>query len=151
MWALEHTETTAAPPARLWRRYTDPTRWPEWDHGTERVTVDGPLAVGTRGTLKPTGGPTTRFTFTEVVPERGFTDVTRLPLARLTFTHRLEPDGTGCRFTHRVTITGPLAPLFARVIGRTIARELPTAMRALARLAEAGIAEKAPDAEAPAP
>ncbi len=35
-----------------------------------------------------------------------------------------------------VTITGPLTPLFARVIGRKVADELPAAMRPLAARAE---------------
>jgi len=100
------------------------------------VTVDGPLAVDTRGILKPVRGPATPFTFTEVTPDVGFTDVSRLPLARLTFTHRIEPTPTGSTFTHSVTITGPLSPLFARVVGRNVATGLPRAMRQLARLAE---------------
>jgi len=136
MWTVEHTETTSASPAQLWARYAEPTTWPEWDHETAAVTVQGRVAVGTRGTLKPVKGPATPFTFTEVTPEVGFTDVSRLPLARLTFTHLIVPTPTGSRFTHRVTINGPLSPLFARVIGRTIAAGLPTAMRQLARLAE---------------
>ncbi len=136
MWTFENTETTRATPARLWSHYADPTRWPEWDHGTASVEVEGPMVAGTRGTLKPAKGPATRFTFTEVTPQLGFTDVSRLPLARLTFSHRIQPDDAGCRFTHRVTFDGPLAPLFARLIGRTIAGELPTAMRRLAELAE---------------
>ena len=40
------------------------------------------------------------------------------------------------QFEHRVTITGPLSPLFARVVGRDVAAGLPAAMRALARRAE---------------
>jgi hypothetical protein len=136
MWTVEHTETTSASPAQLWARYAEPATWPEWDHETAAVTVQGRVAVGTRGTLKPVKGPATPFTFTEVTPEVGFTDVSRLPLARLTFTHLIVPTPTGSRFTHRVTINGPLSPLFARVIGRTIAAGLPTAMRQLARLAE---------------
>lgn len=136
MWSFEPTETTGATPAQLWARYAEPATWPEWDAETSKVTAQGPIAAGTRGTLKPTKGPTAAFTFTEVTPEVGFTDVTRLPLARLTFVHHIEPIATGSRFTHRATITGPLSPLFARVIGSKIAAGLPTAMRALARLAE---------------
>lgn len=137
MWTGEHTETTSATPAQLWDHYAQPTTWPEWDHETARVTVQGPMAVGTRGTLKPTKGPATSFTFTHVTPEVGFIDVSRLPLARLTFAHHIEATATGSHFTHRVTITGPLWPLFARVIGKNVAASLPTAMRKLARLAEA--------------
>lgn len=137
MWAFEHTETTSATPAQLWARYAEPSTWPEWDHEAANVTVRGPVAVGTRGSLKPVKGPETPFTFTEVTPEVSFADVSRLPLARLTFAHRIEPTATGSRFTHRIAITGPLSPLFARVIGKRIAAGLPKAMRALARLAEA--------------
>jgi hypothetical protein len=136
MWRFEHTQTTSAGPERVWARYVDPTTWPEWDHGTESVTADGPLAVGRRGRLKPKGGPWTSFVVTEAEPGVGFSDVTRLPLAQLRFRHRIEAVPGGSRFTHTVTITGPLAPLFARIVGRTIAAELPTAMATLARLAE---------------
>ncbi|MGQ0837251.1 SRPBCC family protein [Actinokineospora sp.] len=136
MWTFEHTETTSASPAQLWARYAEPATWPEWDHETATVTVDGPMAVGTRGTLKPVRGPATPFVFTEVTPAVGFTDVSRLPLARLTFSHVIEPTEAGSRFTHRVAISGLLGPVFARVIGRTIAAGLPTVMRELARLAE---------------
>jgi len=36
--------------------------------------------------------------------------VSRLPLTRLIFAHRIEGTGAGSRFTHGVTMTGPLAP-----------------------------------------
>lgn len=136
MWTFEHTETTSAAPAQLWSRYEDPTTWPEWDHEIAAVTVHGPMAVGTRGTLKPVKGPAMTFTFSEVIGEVGFTDVSRLPLARLTFSHLIEQTATGSRFSHRVSISGPLSPVFARVIGKRIAAGLPGAMRELARLAE---------------
>lgn len=136
MWSCEHTESTAASPAQVWRHYADPGRWPEWDNDLEWVTVSGPMASGTTGVLKPAGGPRARFVFTEVTEGVGFTDVSRLPLARMAFAHEIEPAGTGSRLTHRITITGPLAPLFGRVIGRKAAAGLPGSMRALAALAE---------------
>ncbi|MDQ2748850.1 MAG: SRPBCC family protein [Actinomycetota bacterium] len=135
-WTFEHTTTTNATPAQLWERYVDPTTWPEWDHELEWVRVDGPFAVGTAGVLKPAGGPKTKFRLAEVTEHASFTDVNRLPLATMTFGHRIEPTATGSRFTHHVTITGPLSPLFARVIGRKITAGLPRAMQALGRLAE---------------
>ena len=143
MWTCEHAVTTNATPAQVWARYADPRTWPEWDAATERVTLQGPLAVGSRGTLKAVGGPTTRFTLTEVVPETGFTTVTRLPLARLVFRHQIEATATGSHLTHAVTISGPLSSLFGRVIGTSLARDLPGAMNALARLA-AGLPVAAP-------
>ena len=137
MWTCEHSVVSGATPAQVWARYAEPKTWPEWDAALERVALHGPFAAGSRGTLRPVGGPTTRFTITEVVPEVGFTDVARLPLARLVFRHRIEPVSTGSRLTHAVTITGPLSPLFARVLGVGVARDLPAGMEALARLAAA--------------
>ncbi len=137
MWAFDHTETTSASPDQLWARYVEPATWPQWDHEIAAVSVQGPVAVGTRGRLKPVTGPAASFTLTEVTPGVGFTDVSRLPLAQLTLAHHIEATASGSRFTHHVTITGPLAPLFARVIGKRLAAGLPTAMRNLARLAEA--------------
>lgn len=144
MWTFEHSETTRATPAQLWARYAEPMTWPEWDHETAQVTVEGSMEVGTRGTLKPVKGPVTNFVFTEVSPEVGFSDVCRLPLARLTFAHRIETTAAGSRFTHRVTITGPLSPLFARVIGKNVAAGLPAAMQSLARLAESATTPSSP-------
>lgn len=68
MWSFEHTETTRATPVRLWARYAGPTTWPQWDAELAAVTVDGPMATGTRGVLKPVKGPAAGFTFTEVSP-----------------------------------------------------------------------------------
>ncbi|MGI8651390.1 MAG: hypothetical protein ACR2I7_01175 [Geodermatophilaceae bacterium] len=94
------------------------------------------MAAGTCGILKPGQGPQDPFTFTAVVPGVGFTDVSRLPLARMTFSHRIDPTPAGSRFTHKVVISGPLSRLFARVIGRNVAAGLPVSMQKLARLAE---------------
>lgn len=133
---FEHSETTMATPAQLWKRYADPASWPEWDHATERVTLDGPFREGTTGSLKPVGGPKTKFCLLEATEDVSFTDVSRLPLARMRFVHTIDPDPVGTRFTHRVTISGPLSPLFARVIGKKVAAEMPGAMRRLGELAE---------------
>ena len=135
MWTCEHAVTTNATPAQVWARYADPSTWPEWDAAVERVTLQGPFAVGSRGTLKAVGGPATRFTLTEVVPDVGFTNVTRLPLARLVFRHQIEATATGSQLSHIVTFSGPLSSLLGRVIGTGLARELPGAMNALALLA----------------
>jgi len=144
MWAREHTESTTATPDQLWLRYAQPATWPDWDREVAEVTTQGPVAVGTRGRLKPVRGPAVSFSFTEVTAGVSFTNVSRLPLARLALAHHIEATSAGSRFTHRITITGPLAPLFARVIGKATAATLPTTMRALARLAEADPAPPTP-------
>lgn len=137
MFYFEHTETTVATAAQLWRRYADAPTWPDWDHEVERAVLHGPFAAGTRGVLKPVGGPKTKFVIAELTERVSFTDVSSLPLATMTFAHRIEPTDVGSQFTHTVTISGPLSLLFGRIIGRKVAAGLPGAMRRLGALAEA--------------
>jgi hypothetical protein len=66
---------------------------------------------------------------------RGFTNVTRLPLCTLQFDHTVEPLADGVRITHRATFRGLAAPLFRRVIGVGITRDLPDTLHRLATCA----------------
>lgn len=137
MWTFEHSEEASASREAVWALWSEVASWPRWDAGIEWVALDGPFATGTTGRLKPGGARVVRFTITDADPRRGFADVTRLPLARMRFEHELADAADGrIRITHRVTISGLAAPLFARVIGRGLARELPATVRALAEQAQ---------------
>jgi uncharacterized protein YndB with AHSA1/START domain len=149
-WPIEHTIHTTAAPEAVWRLWEDVPAWPQWDEGLDEISLEGPFAVGARGRIKPTGGPAWPFTLIEVDPGRAFTDETRLPLCQLRFAHTLAPaaDGTTA-VTLRVSFHGPLRPLFQRVIGKDIARELASQMQRLVDVAEgqeAGEASPAPSA-----
>ncbi len=135
MWQTEHTAYTHASPEDVWALWSDVTTWPTWDSGIQRANIEGRFAACASGTLKPTGGPQVTLTIIDAKPNHGFVDETKLPLARMRFEHEVASDAERTRITHRVQITGPAAPLFARVIGRGIARDLPETIAALARLA----------------
>ncbi len=146
MWSFEHTVVaTGASREQVWAVWADLENWPAWDAGLEWCRPDrpGPPGVGATYTLKPRGGPEVQATFTRVEAGRGFTDVTRLPMCRLTFDHAVDDVPGGVRVTHRATFTGPAAFLFRRVIGSRIARELPGT---LGRLVASATATKAPGA-----
>ena len=134
-WTFEHTEYTSASPESIWAQWSDETSWPVWDRGVEHVSLEGPFTVGTKGTLKPAGGPRVHYELTDVRPGEGFADVTKLPLARMRFEHWAVREADRTRLTHRVTISGPATPLFSRVIGRGIAKGLPETVETLARVA----------------
>jgi Polyketide cyclase / dehydrase and lipid transport len=53
MWEYEHSVETRAPADALWRRWSDMAAWPEWNHGIEKIEIDGPFAVGTKFTMTP--------------------------------------------------------------------------------------------------
>lgn len=132
MWSTEASAVTPAAPEQVWALYEQVGTWSQWDHEVESSRLEGPFEVGSLGVLKPKGGPAARFRLTAVERGRRFADVTRLPLAALAFEHTLTPVEGGTRIHHQVTIRGPLAFLFSRVIGKKIAAGLPAAVEALA-------------------
>jgi uncharacterized protein YndB with AHSA1/START domain len=139
VWVTEASAVTAATPEQVWAVWADVAGWSQWDHAVESAELDGPFEQGTRGVLKPTGGPKTRFTMTEATPNRSFTDRAGLPLGSLEFIHSLTPTVNGTIIVHRVCMRGPLTPVFRRLIGSNIERGLPSAVTALARLAEGAL------------
>ena len=109
-------------------------RWLEWDSGLVAVTLDGPFAIGSAGTLAIEGQPPLAWTLVAVEENVLFTDVTEIPgVATLTFVHRIEPTLTGARVVHEVHIDGPAA----EDLGPMVTSDTPDAMAALVRLAEA--------------
>ena len=137
MWTHEEKVKTTATADAVWKIWSKPESWTDWDDGLEWVKFDGPLVAGSKGKMKPKGAGPVEFFTLEVSPGRGFSDRTLLPLAKMDFIHRYTPlpEGGG-HISHRVEISGPLSFLFGRVIGKNIQKGLPEAMRKLASLAE---------------
>ncbi len=134
-FTYEHAVETAARPDALWRLYSDISTWPRWDAAFEEVTLDGPFAPGSAGTLKIHGQDPLAFRLVEVEPERGFVDETSIPGGVIRFRHRIEPlDDGRVRLTHEVEIEAP-QPV-AEQLGAKITAGIPHTMTTLAALAE---------------
>jgi hypothetical protein len=131
-----HAESSA-PPAAFFARWADMATWPEWNQDTEWVRLDGPFAAGSTGTLKPKGGPKVKFTISALVPGRRFVDVSHLIGARLTFDHAVEPRESGCEVRVAVTLAGPLARLWARLLGKGFRTTVQPDLDRLVALVEA--------------
>ena len=58
-------ETTASPQA-AWKIWSDASTWPEWNPDVQSMTLTGPFAAGTTGTMKTKQG-TRAIQLTEVV------------------------------------------------------------------------------------
>lgn len=109
--------TSTATPAAFFARWIDHDTWPQWSPDTEWVRLDGPVEVGARGVLKPKGGPKAKFVISACSPDREYTDTTRLPGARLVFRHTVEPAALGCELHVQVTMDGPLAFVWSKIMG----------------------------------
>jgi len=136
MLIAQHTLETTALPENIWALWMDVPGYSGWDDGIEWAKLSGEFKVGASGELKPRGGRAAVFTITELVEGRSFSDLTKLPFARLRFRHSMEPTDMGTRMTHRIEVEGPLTWIWVQVLQPSFQASLPAAMRKLARLAE---------------
>lgn len=128
--------TSSAAPADFYVRWADHGSWPQWDPDTAWCRVDGPVVAGARGRLKPKGGPAVRFTVAVADPAGEYTDVSRLVGARLTFRHVARVESGVTRLSAVVTLDGPLAGVWARIMGAGFRASVPAALERLVALVE---------------
>lgn len=121
-------------PDDVWRLWTTPSTWGDWDKGLKAASMDGEMALGSTGQITPLSGPASQFEVTEFDPQKSYAFVTRLPMARLTVARSF--DAVRSEFTHRVRFSGSLAFAFARMFGPGFRKALPPTMRTLNTLAE---------------
>jgi uncharacterized membrane protein len=108
------------------------------------VRLDGPFAQGATGTLKPKGGPKVPFVVESLVPDKEFVDVSRLAGARLTFAHHVsEAPGGGCTVHVQISMSGPLAFVWNRILGKGLRASVQPDLERLARVAEVAHTETA--------
>jgi hypothetical protein len=138
MWQHDFEHGTDLPVAAIWPILADVARWAEVDHNIERIEIAEAPAVGVLFRLKPKGGPMLRFVIGDFTAPTTYSDICRMPMARMKTLHVLEPEGTGTRLRVRITITGPLAWFWGRVVGRTHAAGLTAQTAGILTAARAG-------------
>ena len=121
----------------IWDLWSNPRSWATWNGGVERceVTSTGPIAVGTKFTLKPKGGPAVKLEFLEFEKYKNFTDVTFFPGAKMFGEHRLEEVADGVKLTCTMKVTGLLGFFWRRIVAQKIVTELPQDFDRLVKLA----------------
>src|SRR5919106_1296833 len=136
MWEASHAVRSIAEPSAVWALWSDPGRWSQWNDQIAQAELNGSFEVGTVARIKFKRGGTIHFTITKIEPERVFTDEARLPGARMGHEHRIDPTGEGIEIRNRLYITGPLARLYALLIGRSMRRSVPRFVERERELAE---------------
>lgn len=108
-----------ADPADVWRLWSNVERWQEWNDQIVHAELLGPFAAGSKARIRFRGRPLPlTFQITAIVPERLFTDETRLPGAVLGHDHILESDGDNTIIRHRLYLRGRAARLYWLLMGR---------------------------------
>lgn len=133
---FESSVVIAAKASAIQAVYADVERWGCWDEEVAGAWLDGPLRPGAKGWLKPRKGPRANIHVDSVDATGGFTVSSKLPLCELRFVHELHPLGDAqVRVVHRIAFTGPLAPLFRKLIGADLAKGLQVTLEGLAHYA----------------
>ncbi|WP_040811714.1 hypothetical protein [Nocardia concava] len=132
----EASATSTAAPAAFFAKWADMATWPEWNQDTEWVVLDGPFVQGATGTLKPKGGPKTKFVVTKLTDSE-FVDTSKLLGARLIFAHKVVVENGLTTVTVRITMEGPLRGLWNKILGGDLAKTVQHDVDALVAAAEA--------------
>ena len=129
---------TSASPAAVWKVWSDTTTWPLWNPDVQSMTLNGPFAAGTTGTMKTKQG-TRQIQLADVVPGRSFRlETTVIPLTRFAFECLVSAGPTGkTTISQAIRVGGPLGGLVGGMMGRQIADTFPALLQGLARQAEA--------------
>jgi hypothetical protein len=136
MWTTEVSRKTKATKEQIWILWADVPNWNIWDREVETSELFGKFKTGTKGILKPTGGPKIKFEMTECTNFKSFTDRSFLPLCKMDFIHILTETKDGLEITHKVVMTGFMTFFFSKMIGSNIKVGLPVAVEKLIELAE---------------
>ena len=136
MKQFEASTTINATPKKIFSIYTDVQNWPQWDPDAKSATIDGAFVSGATGVVVPHGGPTSKIAFQNVVQNKGFSVLCKLPLCKMRFEYELHPLGEQTKAIHRVVFTGLLAPVFNLLIGSGMKKSIPKGLESLRALAQ---------------
>ncbi len=129
MWTKSYSLTTKeATKEQMWKLFSDVNNWHSWDKGIEYAKLDGKFEKGNFFELKPKGGPKVKIQLVETIVNKSFTDFTHFPLAKMYGEHRLEETPEGLRITTTMSISGPLAFLWRKIVAEGIVKGLPEEM-----------------------
>ena len=130
MWQFQHSVTVNnLSKEQIWAVWSDVSNWKNWDD--DIASSEGNFINNSTLLIKPKNGP--RITASLICePCNSFKVKSCLPLgATLEFSHFLTQVPSGLQITHGIIIKGPLTFLFKYVIGKTVKKNLPGAMKKL--------------------
>ena len=138
MAAHGRTLDANASPERVWRIWSDVGTWPEWNPDVLSVAIEGPFVAGARGKMTTKAGGTHDITLQAVQPGRSFQlETSPIPLGRFHFECEVLPAGEGAStISQRITIRGPLGPLYSAMMGPRIAQGFEPILGGLKAAAE---------------
>ncbi|MBT3581465.1 hypothetical protein HN511_04135 [bacterium] len=136
MLIIKYTVETTVAQDKIWQALQDVENWHSWDHELEFSRIDGPFKVGTKGQLKPKGGPILETLLTRVEPLKMFVQEAKLSLAKAVMSHFITTVDGKTQVTFQTEIRGPLALLYVCMLGRSIKKKIPLEMEEMLKKAK---------------
>jgi hypothetical protein len=128
---------TSASPKTIWRVWSEPRTWQEWNPNVQRMEMNGPFASWTTGVMHTPAGQHHQIQLTNVQPGKSFDLETRvIPLTHFTFHCEVEPGSKGSRISQSLRVSGPLAFVFGPLAGERIASSFEPLLKGLSDKAE---------------
>ena len=129
---FESSIYVSAPAEKIFSVYAAVSQWPTWDLEVESASIEGTFTSGGTGKIKPKGAPESKIEITELTENQSFTIECKLPLCKMHFVHLLDAqDAASTKVTNQLIFSGLLAPLFGRLIGKGIAKTIPSTLAGL--------------------
>jgi uncharacterized protein YndB with AHSA1/START domain len=129
---------TMASPADVWRVWSDVDSWPEWNPDMKTSRLDGPLRLGTTGTIDTRSGGEHRVVVTQFEDGKSFElESTAMPMTKMAIRATVTPIGGGTRIAQAFEARGLLAPIVAPMMGGMILKTFSQVLAGLARKVEA--------------
>jgi len=128
---------TTAPPATVWRVWSDVNRWPEWNPDMKESRLDGPLKLGATGMINTKSGGKHDVVVTHFQDGRSFElESTALPGTKMAIRATIAPSGAGTRISQGFEPRGLLAPLVGPMMSGQILKTFNAVLDGLKRKVE---------------
>lgn len=133
---FEESVLIMATTGKIFSVYSAVADWPLWDAEVEYASLNGEFKIGAEGKIKPKGAPESKIKIIELTEAKSFTVECMLPLCKMHFIHIISPEGPGSRVANFLVFTGLLAPVFGRLIGKSIYKSMPNTLAGLKKYVE---------------
>jgi hypothetical protein len=136
--AYARSRQTRATAEAIWRLWSDPSTWHEWNPNVQQMEMHGAFADGTSGVMHTPAGQHHQIQLSHIQPGRSFDlETAVLPLTRFTFHCEVIPGAAGgSTISQSLAMSGPLAFVFGPMAGDRIAASFEPLLKGLADKAE---------------
>lgn len=132
----EASRETHATPEAVWQVWSDVDSWPTWNPDMKAAHLNGPLQMGTTGTIDTRSGGKHDVVVTAFEPGRVFElESTAMPGTRMAIRATVTPTAGGSRITQAYEPRGLLAPIVGPMMRGPILKTFSEILAALEKKA----------------